>query len=485
MEKKLVYVFPQGIGDGVMASAVAAAYYVKYNKKLCLAHKQVALFENNPNVECFPEYAVQNLNEQTIRQAEERGIQLVAISYLHFEEESKEARPMVRGVPSQNMLSRMAERVGLSGDFLALPRLYLTEEEKSIGREFGEDFIAIAVQGIEKYKSWDIARMEAVIHAFPARRFIQLGAPGDAPIKGAEYLCGKLTLRQVASVLSKSRCYIGPQGALIHLARAVDCPAIILAPSAEPFPQMAYPEYQTLSPETLCPYCTTGGMSFANCEYPEKCMEGISTQMVMDALKQEVAHPRQIPTATHYQLTPAPAGDLQDYYRQYGTGVPAILVTKTNEGSTHSTFRTLKLEDDGRASVIVQFNRECRFSSLQINLPLNLACLPSEASLWNGDQLLHRFSPSEMTIHGCMRVKLNGDTWLVPRKPLVGVVFKKALIIQQGDRIEIKLMVNDMRDVISQMTWLDRSKLKLAPLLIRVSKLYDNRWTRRLWNAGY
>ena len=485
MEKKQVYVFPQGIGDGVMATAVAAAYYAKYEKKLCLAHKQVALFENNPHVECFPEYAVQNLNEQTIHQAEERGIQLVAVSYLHFEEESKDARPSVRGEPSQNMLSCMAERVGLSGDFLALPRIYLTEEEKSFGREFGEDFIAIAVQGIEKYKSWDVHKMEAVIHAFPNKRFIQLGAPGDAPIKGAEYLCGKMTLRQVASVLSKSRCYIGPQGALIHLARAVDCPAIILAPSAEPFPQMAYPEYKTLSPEPLCPYCTAGRMSFFNCECPEKCMEGISAERVTEALKQELSHPRQIPTATHYQLAPDPACDLQDYFRQYGTGLSAILVTKTNEGGRHSTFRTLNLKDDGSAVDIVQFNHECRLDSLQINLPLNLACLPCEASLWNGEQLLSRFSPSEMKLHGCVRVKLDGETWLFPRKPLVGLVFTRELKIQSGDRIEFKLMVNDLRDVVSKMAWLDRSKLRLASLLMRLSKLYDNRWTRKLWNAGY
>ena len=485
MEKKLVYVFPQGIGDGVMATAVAGAYFAKFNKKLCIAHKQVALFKNNPYLECVPEYAVQNLNEQTIRQAEEKGDQLIAVSYLHFEGRSKEARPSVKGAPSQNMLSRMAERVGLSGDFLALPRIYLTEEEKRYRGELGEDYIAVAVQGIEKYKSWERRKMEEVIQAFPDYRFIQLGAPGDAPIKGAEYLCGQLTLRQSASVLFNARCFIGPQGALIHLARAVDCPAIILAPSAEPFPAMTYPEYQTLCPETPCPYCTEGGMSFVNCECPEKCMEGISSQMVIDALKQELAHSRQIPEATLYKITPDPACDLQDFFRQYVKGMPAILVIKQEDGGKHASFRTLSVMDNERASVIVQFNRKCDFVSLLVNLLFSQACVPCGATLWNGEQLLRTFSAAEMRLHGCMRMKLNGEMWLIPRKPLVGLVFNQELKLQPGDRIEFVVRINDMRNVVSQMTWLERGKLFLASLLLSLSKFYDNRWTRKLWNAGY
>ena len=139
--------------------------------------------------------------------------------------------------------------------------------------------------------------------------------------------------------------------------------------------------------------------------------------------------------------------------------------------------------DDGRVMGIVQFNRKCSFASLQVSLPLLHACVPCGATLWNGDQLLRTFSPSEMIMHGCMQMCLDGETWLIPRKPLVGLVFNQGLKLQPEDRIEIDLRIKDIG--VSQMSWLERSKLFLASLLIRLSKLYDNRWTRKLWNAGY
>ena len=214
-------------------------------------------------------------------------------------------------------------------------------------------------------------------------------------------------------------------------------------------------------------------------------MEGISAQRVIDALRQELTQSRQTPKATRYTITPDPATDLQDYYRQYGKGMSAILVTKPKEGGMHSSFRTLSVMDDGRAMDIVQFNRKCSFASLQLNLPLPHACVSCGATLWNGDQLLRTFGASGMRLSGCMRMCLNGETWLVPRKALVGLAFKQELKLEPGDWIEIILKINDMRDVVSQMTWTERCKLFLASLLIRLSKLYDNRWTRKLWNAGY
>ena len=226
-------------------------------------------------------------------------------------------------------------------------------------------------------------------------------------------------------------------------------------------------------------------MSVVNCECPEHCMEGISSQMVIDALKQELAHPRQNPKATFFTITPDPASDLQDYYRQYVKGMPAILVTKPEDGGTHSTFRTLSVMDDGRVMGIVQFNRKRSFASLLVSLPLQHVCVPCGATLWNGDQLLRTFGASEMRLTGYMRMCLNGEMWLIPRKPLVGLVFNQELKLQPGDRIEIELRISDMRYVVARMTWTERGKLFLASLLMRLSKLYDNRWTRKLWNAGY
>ena len=484
--KRRIYVFPQGIGDGIMATAIAASYFAQTGHKMHLAHNQASLFENNPYVECHSEYAVQNLTEQVIRQAEANGDQLIAISYLVFQDASDEV-PM-RSAPEKNMLCRMAERVGLSGRFEALPRIFLTPEETLSGKMFESPPIAVFSQGIERYKTWDRRKMEEVIAAFPEHTFIQLGAPGDDEIHGAKYLCGKLSLRQTASVLANSRCIIGPQGALIHLARAVDCPAVILGPSAEPFPEMAYPEYRTVAPEKACPHCVKGGMFYANCECPERCMEGISAESVIDALGEELSSPRSVKPAATYQITPDPANDLQDFHRQYdhGNRLTAILVTKS--GTRRSVFMTLKMDSKGICTAIVQFNRECQFVSLNVSQNGLLAFMPYKASLWQYRSQVCSLPAEEIKIHGCLRLDSGDESWFIPRKPLICISFAKVIGLHDGDKLILQLKTKDMHECArasSNAFGRILVKLNLPSMLARLSKIYDNRWTRRLWGAGY
>ena len=472
-----------------MATAIANAYYAQTGDIMCLAHKQATLFDNNPAAKCFPEYAVQNLNKQIIRQVEEKGDQLISISYLVFE--ATGGNNSVRSNPRQNMLCRMAERVGLSGKFTALPRIYLTREEQCFGKFFETHQIAVVSQGIEKYKTWDKARMEEVIRAFPDYNFIQLGASGDVPLSGAKYLCGKLSLRQVAATLYNSRCLIGPQGALIHLARAVDCPAIILGPSAEPYSIMAYPEFRTVSPENPCPYCTEGKMFFSNCEYPEKCMEGISSKSVIDALKDELSHERKTPAPSIYDLSPEPAYDLLDYYRQYcnktGT-LNTIFLTQIPTGEKHASFRSLTINANGICHDLIQFNRECRFSSLVVDVSGTHVLLPYGATLWMKDKIVCQFAPDDFQLHGCFKISSGGETWYLPRKKLIKLCFSKALDLKDGNKLLLQLRTKDISSIIEASLKSDmklKLKVKLATLLAKLSRFYDNRWIRKLWNAGY
>ena len=485
--KRQIYVFPQGIGDGIMATAIAACYFAQTGHKMLLAHKQASLFENNPYVECHSEYAVQNLTEQAIRQADENGDQLIAISYLVFQDASDKV-PM-RSAPEKSMLCRMAERVGLSGRFEALPRIFLTQEEALFGKMFDVPPIAVFSQGIERYKTWDKHKMEEVIAAIPERAFIQLGATGDEEIKGAKYLCGKLSLRQTSAVLSNSRCLIGPQGALIHLARAVDCPAIILGPSAEPYPEMAYPEYRTVAPENACPHCTKGGMFFANCECQERCMEGISAESVIEALREELSSPRRVKPATIYQITPDPANDLLDFHRQYDHDKRLTAILRTRTGTElHSIFMTLKTDSTENATAIVQFNRECQFVSLNVSNTGTLAFKPYMATVWQDNIERCTLPAEEIMIHGCLKMDCGGEIWHIARKPLVCISFSRVLNLHDGDKLILHLRAKDIQDCAkSSHSAICRImiKLKLPAILSRLSKIYDNRWTRRLWGAGY
>lgn len=483
---RTIYIFPQGIGDGVMATAVAARYAAVHEEPMHIGHKHAELFVQNPAVVCHPEYSVQNLRAGGIQLAQERGDRLVALSYLSFRNTPDGVR--MCGAGQHNMLYRMAARAGLAGPFEALPRLYLTPEEKGYGQLFKENQIAVMSQGIEQYKTWGREHMEAVMRAFPDCHFVQLGAAGDVPLAGAMNLCGRLTLRQTAAVLHHSRCLVGTQGALIHLARAVDCPPVILNPCAEPFPEMAYPECRCVRPDPLCPYCTRDGMFYADCAFPERCLEGLSEQAVIMALQEELAGERQALRGTFYEVESEPATDLADFHRQYDAPagrLPALLVTRLGDGSSHVTNRSLVVQTDHSGTDLIQINRPCRLLSLQLYRPLPWLVGGCTMAIVRGGHVCCEWNTTVGDFHGGLKVS---EEWLAACRQHLGVVPPGGLELLDGDVLKVTLRLCHTDELLAAQpkeAASRRRRLNVAGRLMALSRFYDNRWLRRLWKAGY
>ena len=97
-------------------------------------------------------------------------------------------------------------------------------------------------------KQWYPERFQAVVDALQKEaEFIQLGSDEDPPLANVTDLRGATTIRQSAAILYQARLHLGHEGFLMHLARAVECPSVIVfGGRVAPRPNRIYLQYQSL-----------------------------------------------------------------------------------------------------------------------------------------------------------------------------------------------------------------------------------------------
>lgn len=172
--------------------------------------------------------------------------------------------------------------------------------EDLVKLEYKKPIISFAVKtGWSIYKEWPLERWEQLIELFPNYQFIQLGRAGEPQIKGAHYMCGKLPLRQVFSVIEQSELFVGLDSLFNHVTRALDVPAVILFGSTSPV-GFGYDVNVNLWSEYECSPCYRENNEISvhpkpPCPYEHKCMVTyMSANRVAEAMKKKL---RVLPTA--------------------------------------------------------------------------------------------------------------------------------------------------------------------------------------------
>jgi ADP-heptose:LPS heptosyltransferase len=93
----------------------------------------------------------------------------------------------------------------------------------------GSDVKMSTVNGLST-KTLPIDKIIEIVSLLNSRGFhtVQLGAAHEPLVEGVKTdFRGRLTIRQSASVLKLALCYIGPEGGLVHLAKAVNTPSVV------------------------------------------------------------------------------------------------------------------------------------------------------------------------------------------------------------------------------------------------------------------
>ena len=198
-----------------------------------------------------------------------------------------------RRPPSRHIVAEMCARAGITGSVSIRPYLALTEAEKAAAAWAGGKIViqssGMAARHPMRNKQWYEERFQSVVDALAGEvDFIQIGGTTDPVLQRVNDLRGATGTREAAAILHHARLYVGTVGFPMHLARAVECPSVIIFGGREAPWQSGYVGNANLYTAVPCAPCWRAN----TCEFDRQCMREIAVEDVVAAIRQMLAKPR-------------------------------------------------------------------------------------------------------------------------------------------------------------------------------------------------
>lgn len=197
----------------------------------------------------------------------------------------------VWAVPQRHLFQIMCEKAGIDGTVALLPRVHLSDVERSGGKKVAKIQIAIHSSGLGaahpmRNKEWQADRFQAVVDAVSSDKigFVQIGVASDPPLTNTLDLRGRLSLRETAAVLSRSAVFVGLVGGLMHLARSIDCRSVIIYGGREHPWQSGYAANENIAWSGECAPC----WAYNRCDFDRRCMKELSATTVIEAVQRQL-----------------------------------------------------------------------------------------------------------------------------------------------------------------------------------------------------
>lgn len=272
--------FGGGIGDELLLTSVARE--LKKRKppvRIWQVSHSVALLLNNPDYD-----RVFTMEHWPLRYSLFLEPKRCRLAYAIEEVPRKEEIP-----PDIHIIAELCRKAGIHGAVAIRPYMFLNEAEKQAGRR-AQRQIAIQCIGDNSYvtvmrnKLWYVDRFQQVLDTIRMKegkdlQVVQVGTVEDTVLKGVIDLRGKTSLRDTAAILSRSECFIGTVGFLMHLTRAVECRSVIIYGGREHSTQTGYICNENLNSYMDCAPCWL----WEDCVNDRKCMQMIMPEDVVEA----------------------------------------------------------------------------------------------------------------------------------------------------------------------------------------------------------
>ncbi|MBX3749528.1 MAG: hypothetical protein KF897_05530 [Opitutaceae bacterium] len=282
--------FNGGIGDQLLCSAVAREISRRGGTGLWLATTHPELFRDNPDVElAFPA----SLDLVPWFRLAGTPIEPVRYAETVFAED--------RDVPpTEPIIAALCRSAGLHGSVILRP--WLPAVRRAVLTPRARQRVAVQSSVLTaRYpmpnKQWPAERWQAVAMTLtPQVELVQVGSPSDPRIEGAEDR-RQPALLATAAVLADCDLFAGPVGFLMHLARAVDCPAVIVYGGREPPAISGYACNTNLATAPACSPC----WQYTRCDHARRCLMDIPAAAVSAAISTALkrAPARPLPAETY------------------------------------------------------------------------------------------------------------------------------------------------------------------------------------------
>ncbi len=270
-----MFFFNGGAGDQLLLSTVAREFARRGKQKIWLLTQHPEFFRENPDVHAAVPYDI-----WTVPWFRLSRTPVETILYAELDGANNRDFPV-----REHILASLCRRAGITGEIELRPHLPAIPSRRASHR----DRPRVAVQSgclSARYpmpnKQWPAERMQAVVAALQdCADFVHLGAAGDPALPGARDLRGKLTLLESAAELADCDLFVGLVGFLMHLARAVECPSVIVYGGREPPEITGYGCNMNLANRPPCSPC----WYYQYCDYERRCLTEISTAEVTAAVR--------------------------------------------------------------------------------------------------------------------------------------------------------------------------------------------------------
>ncbi|HSY18372.1 MAG TPA: glycosyltransferase family 9 protein [Candidatus Acidoferrales bacterium] len=269
-----------GIGDDLMCTTVFREIKKRSQRRIAMCTRHPGLFQNNADI-TYTLYHARPRLDHWLR----AGLPSVRLGYSAYNPATDGDEPL-----TEHVLIKLCRRAKLTGQVELRPYLFLTRDEFAAGR-LAENVVVIQSSGLAapypmKNKEWYPARFQEVCSELHRDvQVVQIGSEQDPKLEGAIDMRGKTTLRQSAAILANALVFVGLEGFLMHLARAVDCRSVIIYGGRIKPTQIGYVANKNLYTQVRCAPCWLRNP----CEFDRKCMDAITVPQVIAATAEQIS----------------------------------------------------------------------------------------------------------------------------------------------------------------------------------------------------
>ncbi|MEI8138452.1 MAG: glycosyltransferase family 9 protein [bacterium] len=272
-----------GIGDDLLCTAVLRELSRRHMGGVCMVTAHPEIFTRNRDVAL-----VATPGARMVRKIQEFGGQFIILSYESYDVDNDLNEP-----PRRHIIAEMCAKAGIRGFVNLRPYLNLRADEVK-DYSWAKGKIVIQSSGMASRfpmpnREWYPEQfMETVGLLAGKYDVIQIGSPRDPILPGVIDLRGKTSMRESAALFSQARLYVGAVGLLMHLARAVECPAVIIYGGREAPWQTGYSCNFNICEQLPCSPCWRRH----TCDHQHECMTRITSNRVVEAIYTMLATPR-------------------------------------------------------------------------------------------------------------------------------------------------------------------------------------------------
>jgi len=212
----------------------------------------------------------------------------------------------------------MLAAAGVQGKARLRPWIHLSPGERSAFSGYGGCIVV--------HSSTRSARHPILLKDYPVQHFsrvtarlreqglrlVQLGATADPLLEGTEDLRGKTTVREAAALLASARLFLGLEGGLMHLARAVETPGVIIYGGRQLSRETGYRSHTNLGNTPECAPC----WGWTRCPQDLACLHGISPETVVEAVEASLSRQPGCVDDEEAEISSAEFAMIQAYLRQ-------------------------------------------------------------------------------------------------------------------------------------------------------------------------